>query len=81
MPPGTSDAGTIRGSRDGFTGPSGNGGRGTGCRGGEGCDGSDGCSGDAFTNLDGVDLAEGVPASPGDSSGTGVACSASLMKE
>src|SRR6202041_2479792 len=35
-PPGTSDAGTIRGSRDGFTGPSGGGGRGTGCDGGGG---------------------------------------------
>src|SRR5277367_1206840 len=72
-PPGASDAGTTRASRDGFIAPGGGGGRGRGCHGCEGCDGSDGCNGDAFTNLDGVDLAEGVPATPGDSSGTGVA--------
>src|SRR6266851_8757596 len=55
-PPGASDAGTIRGWRDGFAAPGGGGGRGTGCRGCEGCDGSDGCSGDASTILDGVAL-------------------------
>ena len=36
--PGASDAGTMRGSRDGFTAPSGSGGRGIGCDGCEGCD-------------------------------------------
>ena len=82
--PGASDAGTMRGSRDGFTAPSGSGGRGTGCDGGEGCDDCEDCdgggSGDAFTNLDGVDLAAGVPAPSGESPGTGVALIASLMK-
>jgi hypothetical protein len=81
-PPGASDAGTIRGSRDGFTAPSGSGGSGTGCDGGEGCDDCDdgGGSGDAFTNLDGVDLAAGVPTPSAESPGTGVAFIAFLMK-
>ncbi len=80
--PGASDAGTMRGSRDGFTAPSGKGGRGTGCGGCDGCADCDdgGGSGDAFTNLDGVDLAAGVPAPSGESPGTGVALIASLMK-
>jgi hypothetical protein len=79
--PGASDAGTMRGSRDGFTAPSGSGGRGTGCDGGEDCDDCDGGgSGDAFTNLDGVDLAAGVAAPSAESPGTGVAFIASLMK-
>ena len=81
-PPGASDAGTMRGSRDGFTAPSGSGGRGIGCDGCEGCDDCDdgGGSGDAFTNLDGVDLAAGVAAPSAESPGTGVALIASLMK-
>ncbi len=77
--PGASDAGTIRGSRDGFTAPSGGGGRGTGCDGCEGCDDGGG-SGDAFTNLDGVDWAAGVAAPSAESPGTGVALIAFLMK-
>ena len=79
--PGASDAGTIRGSRDGFTAPSGGGGRGTGCDGCEGCDDCDGGgSGDAFTNLEGVDWAAGVAAPSAESPGTGVAWIAFLMK-
>ena len=77
--PGASDAGTIRGSRDGFIAPSGGGGRGTGCDGCEGCDDGGG-SGDASTILDGVDLDAGVAAPSAESPGTGVALIAFLMK-
>jgi len=79
--PGASEAGTIRGSRDGFTAPSGRGGRGIGCEGCEDCAVCDGGgSGDAFTNLDGVELAAGVAAPSAESFGTGVALIAFLLK-
>src|ERR1700723_3739307 len=75
-PPGASDAGTIRGWRDGVTEPSGGGGRGAACHTGVGC-----ADADDATSVCGVGLDEGVPTTAGDSFGTGVACSASLMKE
>src|SRR5271156_888004 len=65
-PPGASDAGTIRASRDGFIAPGGGAGRATGGDGGDGSEGAD----DA-TKVAGVGLDEGVPTTVGDSSGAG----------